>query len=153
MRMCVCVCVGMCVCVCVCVGMRMCVCVCVGMRMCVCVCMLSNPEFAEQFLLLPLQPPLKKPAMSEVTYEALAPSLPPLPRGKAAGVQQCVTAALKACNHRCHMAGQEAGALREEVRFHQAVYQLQLDYIMQAFEALRWDMIVVCVCSASLLRP
>ncbi|KAK7116163.1 uncharacterized protein [Littorina saxatilis] len=82
-------------------------------------------------------PPLKKPTMSEVTYDALAPSLPPLPRGKAAEVQRCVTAALKACNHRCHMVGQEASALREEVRFHQAVYQLQLDYVLQAFDALR----------------
>ena len=84
--------------------------------------------------------------MSEVTYDALAPSLPPLPRGKAAEVQRCVTAALKACNHRCHMTRQEAGALREEVRFHQAVYQLQLDYILQAFDALRWAVnTFVCV--------
>ncbi|XP_076444239.1 uncharacterized protein LOC143282473 [Babylonia areolata] len=82
-------------------------------------------------------PPLKKPTMTEVTYEALASSLPTLPRGKAAMVQQCVTAALKACNHRCHMVAQEAGALREEVRFHQAVYQLQLDYVHQVFDALR----------------
>ena len=147
----------MCVCVCMCVCARVCMCVCgcVGVHACMHACEVIL-NVAQQFLLLPLQPPLKKPTMSEVTYEALVPSLPPLPRGKAAGVQQCVTAALKACNHRCHMVGQEAGALREEVRFHQAVYQLQLDYILQAFEALRWDMgvcLCVCVCSASLLRP
>nr|KAG5706551.1 hypothetical protein BaRGS_028722 [Batillaria attramentaria] len=81
-------------------------------------------------------PPLKKPTMTEVTYEALAPALPSLPRSKAGEVQRCVTSALKACNHRCHMLGQEVSALREEVRFHQDVYDIQLHYVQQVFAAL-----------------
>ena len=32
---------------------------------------------------------------------------------------------------------QEIKALREELRFHQAVYQLQADYVLQALDAIR----------------
>ncbi|KAL8601219.1 hypothetical protein ACOMHN_003025 [Nucella lapillus] len=82
-------------------------------------------------------PPLKRPLMSEVTYEALAPALPALAGVKAAEVRRCVRAALKACSHRGHMAGQEAAALREEVQFHQALHHLQLQYVQQVSDALR----------------
>lgn len=93
----------------------------------VCICLFFHSHW---------KPALKKPVITDVTYEDLVRTLPTLPHNKASEVQKCVTAVLKACNHKSYMLSQEVTALREEVRFHQAVYSLQLDYIHQVITAL-----------------
>ncbi|XP_071104262.1 uncharacterized protein [Haliotis cracherodii] len=82
-------------------------------------------------------PVLKRPVLKEVSADEFLSCLPSLPRGKAQAVHRLVNTLLRVCNYRHHIQDREVKALREEVKFHQSVYDLQLEYTHSLLDAVR----------------
>ncbi|OWF44479.1 uncharacterized protein LOC110458338 [Mizuhopecten yessoensis] len=82
-------------------------------------------------------PPLKKSMLKDVTCDHVMSSLPSLPKSKIPEVKRVMTALLKAQNYHHHMLTQQIKGLKEEVKFHQAVYNLQISYSETLLTAVR----------------
>ncbi|XP_067666732.1 uncharacterized protein [Haliotis asinina] len=82
-------------------------------------------------------PVLKRPVLRDVSADEFLSYLPSLPRGKSQTVHQLVDKLLRVCNYRHHIQDRELKALREEVKFHQSVYDLQLEYTHSLLDAVR----------------
>ncbi|XP_069137315.1 uncharacterized protein [Argopecten irradians] len=82
-------------------------------------------------------PPLKKSMLKEVTCDHVMASLPSLPKSKMPEVKRVMTALLKAQSYHHHMLSQQIKGLKEEVKFHQAVYNLQISYSETLLTAVR----------------
>ncbi|XP_033750158.1 uncharacterized protein LOC117334575 isoform X1 [Pecten maximus] len=82
-------------------------------------------------------PPLKKSMLKDVTCDHVMASLPSLPKSKIPEVKRVMTALLKAQSYHHHMLSQQIKGLKEEVKFHQAVYNLQISYSETLLTAVR----------------
>ncbi|KAJ8304587.1 hypothetical protein KUTeg_018170, partial [Tegillarca granosa] len=82
-------------------------------------------------------PPLKRCCIKDITTEKVMKNLPSLPRSKSGEVQKVIEALLKAVNYRHHMVTQEVKNLKEDVKFHKSVYNLQVSYIDSLFDVVR----------------
>ncbi|XP_055956379.1 uncharacterized protein LOC126818094 isoform X2 [Patella vulgata] len=90
-------------------------------------------------LLYPAAPwsALKRPILKEVTIEEFMSMLPSLPKPKTVELHRCIEGLLKTCNYRHTMLEREVKALRDEVKFHQSIYNHQLTYIDSLFTAVK----------------
>ncbi|KAK6188220.1 hypothetical protein SNE40_004448 [Patella caerulea] len=90
-------------------------------------------------LLYPAAPwsALKRPILKDVTIEEFMSVLPSLPKPKTVELHRCIDGLLKTCNYRHTMLEREVKALREEVKFHQSIYNHQLTYIDSLFTAVK----------------
>ncbi|XP_060067224.1 uncharacterized protein LOC132547486 [Ylistrum balloti] len=82
-------------------------------------------------------PPLKKSVLKDITCDNVMSSLPSLPKSKVPEVKRVMTALLKAQSYHHHMLSQQIKGLKEEVKFHQAVYNLQISYSETLLAAVR----------------
>ncbi|XP_061173048.1 uncharacterized protein LOC133182285 [Saccostrea echinata] len=82
-------------------------------------------------------PPLKKSAIKDVTTAHVMKSLPSLPKSKSADVQSVVEALIRTFNYKNQMTQHEVKSLREELKFHKSVYDLQLSYVQSLFSVIR----------------
>ncbi|KAK3098152.1 hypothetical protein FSP39_016676, partial [Pinctada imbricata] len=82
-------------------------------------------------------PPFKRSAVKDITLESVLKALPPLPRGRTADVHKTLEALVKAVNYKHHMMEQQVKALKDDVKFHKSVYNLQLSYIESLFHAMK----------------
>lgn len=82
-------------------------------------------------------PPLKKSALKEVTAERVLKCLPGMARSKSTESQKIIQALVKAYNYKVFMLNSQIQSLREEVKYHHKVYNLQLKYTESLFQAIR----------------
>ncbi|CAG2234348.1 unnamed protein product [Mytilus edulis] len=82
-------------------------------------------------------PPLKRSVIKDLTCDQVMKSLPVLPKTKVKEVQSVVDAMLKAVNYKNSMTNHEIKSLKEDLKFHKSVYDLQLEYIQALFDAVR----------------
>ncbi|XP_052102124.1 uncharacterized protein LOC127735799 [Mytilus californianus] len=82
-------------------------------------------------------PPLKRSAIKDLTCDQVMKSLPVLPKTKVKEVQSVIDAMLKAVNYKNSMTNHEIKSLKEDLKFHKSVYDLQLEYIQSLFDAVR----------------
>ncbi|XP_033121186.1 uncharacterized protein LOC117120286 [Anneissia japonica] len=81
-------------------------------------------------------PVLNKPPVVEVTTEMVLSALPNFPRSKQQEGKKMITALTKACSYTRQVVRLEAKACAEELKYHQAIYQLQMDYMQSLFTAV-----------------
>ncbi|XP_076104870.1 uncharacterized protein LOC143073320 [Mytilus galloprovincialis] len=82
-------------------------------------------------------PPLKRSAIKDLTCDQVMKSLPVLPKTKVKEVQSVIDAMLKAVNYKNSMTNYEIKSLKEDLKFHKSVYDLQLEYIQSLFDAVK----------------
>ncbi|XP_072050990.1 uncharacterized protein [Amphiura filiformis] len=82
-------------------------------------------------------PVLQRSMNPDINVDAVISSLPSFPRSKQQQVKSSVSALLKACNYSRQVAKLETKAYSEELKFHQAVYHLQIKYMESLFNAVR----------------
>ncbi|XP_071964466.1 uncharacterized protein [Antedon mediterranea] len=81
-------------------------------------------------------PILNKPPVADVTTDMILAALPSFPRNKQQEGKRMVTALAKACSYSRQVVRLEAKACAEELKYHQAIYQLQVDYMQSLFKAV-----------------
>ncbi|XP_071824168.1 uncharacterized protein [Apostichopus japonicus] len=93
----------------------------------------------ELSLLVPAAPwpALRKSIHPEITSESVLSALPSFPRSKQKQALAVVDALLKANNYSREVAKLEYKACSEELRFHQDVYDLHMEYTRAIFDALK----------------
>ncbi|XP_060563014.1 uncharacterized protein LOC132722523 [Ruditapes philippinarum] len=82
-------------------------------------------------------PPLKTCALKEITAERVLAWLPARSRSRSEDMNQMIKALVKAFNYKVYMLQNQNKCLREEVKYHQKVYNLQLKYTESLFQAIR----------------
>ncbi|XP_005089433.2 uncharacterized protein LOC101861405 [Aplysia californica] len=82
-------------------------------------------------------PVLSRPLTKEVPVERVIAALPQLPRSKKDEVVHILQSGIGTCNHRYHLLEKEKAALKEELAFHRSVYEQQVKYTTDLFDALR----------------
>ncbi|XP_060565022.1 uncharacterized protein LOC132724217 [Ruditapes philippinarum] len=82
-------------------------------------------------------PPLKTCALKEITAERVLACLPARSRSRSEDMNQMIKALVKAFNYKVYMLQNQNKCLREEVKYHQKVYNLQLKYTESLFQAIR----------------
>ncbi|XP_032218009.2 uncharacterized protein LOC5517612 [Nematostella vectensis] len=83
-------------------------------------------------------PPLKKKIRSDFTLENIMAHMPQgLSRKREQEIHSVVDALLKAVSYNRHMLAIEVKVLKEELAFHQQVYDLQVDYSDSLLDAVR----------------
>ncbi|KAJ8042479.1 hypothetical protein HOLleu_13544 [Holothuria leucospilota] len=82
-------------------------------------------------------PSLKKSVRPEVTSANILAALPSFPRSKQKQAQAVIDALLKANIYSQELSKLEYRACAEELKFHQEVYELQMEYNRAVFDALK----------------
>lgn len=82
-------------------------------------------------------PPLKRCALKEITAERVLGCIPTRSRARSEDLNQLIQALVKAYNYKVYMLQSQTKCLREEVKYHQQVYNLQLKYTESLFQAIR----------------
>ncbi|XP_071498803.1 uncharacterized protein [Diadema antillarum] len=82
-------------------------------------------------------PLLTKSIAPEVSVDSVLAALPSFPRNKQQQVKSVIEAAIKASNYSRRVSKMEAKACAEELKFHQALYDLQFKYIQSLYDAVR----------------
>ena len=80
---------------------------------------------------------MSKPVVKEVPVDRVIAALPQLPPTKKQEVVDLLKHSIGTCNHRYHLLEKEKSVLKDELRFHRSVYELQANYTTDLFEALR----------------
>ncbi|XP_045216264.2 girdin-like [Mercenaria mercenaria] len=82
-------------------------------------------------------PPLKRCALKEITAERVLGCMSSRSRSRSEDVNRLIQALVKAFNYKVYMLQNKNKCLREEVKYHQRVYNLQLKYTASLFQAIR----------------
>ncbi|KAM7441086.1 hypothetical protein ABFA07_009811 [Porites harrisoni] len=82
-------------------------------------------------------PPLKKVIREDLTEENVMSHMPDLSRKKLQEVRSVVQAVMKTMSYLKHMLSLEIKILKEELSFHQQVYECQNDYVESLLSAVR----------------
>ncbi|CAL1541073.1 unnamed protein product [Lymnaea stagnalis] len=82
-------------------------------------------------------PGLKRPLADQVPIERVKAALPNLPRSKHDEVHHVIESSIHVCNHRQLLMEKEKTVLKEELAFHRSVYDIQLQYTQNLFDAVR----------------
>ncbi|XP_064653110.1 uncharacterized protein LOC135503462 [Lineus longissimus] len=98
-----------------------------------------NMELLELSLLLPTAPwpALQKSRIKEITAENVLSKLPKFPRSKQSEARSLVESLLKAMNYTLYVSNLEGQVLKDEVKFHQTLYDLQIAYINDLFKVIQ----------------
>ncbi|XP_013381684.1 uncharacterized protein LOC106152590 isoform X2 [Lingula anatina] len=82
-------------------------------------------------------PPLTKPILKDMTVDNVIAALPKFPKVKQKEGRQMIGALLKAFSYHSHILGLETKAVKEELKVHRSLYQLQVNYAESLFQAVR----------------
>nr|XP_022329996.1 uncharacterized protein LOC111128586 [Crassostrea virginica]XP_022329997.1 uncharacterized protein LOC111128586 [Crassostrea virginica]XP_022329998.1 uncharacterized protein LOC111128586 [Crassostrea virginica] len=82
-------------------------------------------------------PPLKKNAIKDVSAAHVIKSLPLLPKSKSGDVHSVIEALIRTFNYKNQMTQHEIKSLRDELKFHKSIYDLQLSYVQSLFSVIR----------------
>ncbi|GFN92006.1 hypothetical protein PoB_001851200 [Plakobranchus ocellatus] len=83
-------------------------------------------------------PALKRPVTKQVPVERITSALPTgLPRLKQEEITHLIEASIGICNHRYLLLEKEKAVLKEELNFHRATHDLQVQFMQSLFEAVR----------------
>ncbi|KAK3594342.1 hypothetical protein CHS0354_026219 [Potamilus streckersoni] len=83
------------------------------------------------------QPPLKKAALKEVSIERVLKCLPGITKSKGGETRKVISALVKAYNYKNHLMSNQVSVLKDELKFHKTVYNLQIQYSESLFEAIK----------------
>ncbi|RUS82237.1 hypothetical protein EGW08_010013, partial [Elysia chlorotica] len=82
-------------------------------------------------------PALKRPLSQDVSLERVKLNIPPgLSRQKQEEINHIIESSIGVCNHRNHLLEKENAVLKEELNFHRATHDLQVQYTKSLFEAV-----------------
>ncbi|KAL3866767.1 hypothetical protein ACJMK2_044043 [Sinanodonta woodiana] len=82
-------------------------------------------------------PPLKKAALKEVSIERVLKCLPGVTKSKGGETRKVISALVKAYNYKNHLMSNQVSVLKDELKFHKTVYNLQIQYTKSLFEAIK----------------
>lgn len=82
-------------------------------------------------------PPLKKNAIKDISAACVIKCLPLLPKSKSADVHSVIETLIRTYNYKHQMSQHEIKSLREELKFHKSIYELQLSYVKSLFSVIR----------------
>ncbi|CAH1797527.1 unnamed protein product [Owenia fusiformis] len=82
-------------------------------------------------------PALRTSVVRDLTTDAVMSILPKFPRNKAAEGRELIDGLVKACNYSVAMAKAEIRVLERELKFHESVYDSQVEYAMSLLEAMK----------------
>ncbi|KAH3837019.1 uncharacterized protein LOC127876875 [Dreissena polymorpha] len=96
-----------------------------------------SSDLLELSLLFPSAPwpPLRKNAIKDVTADRVIQCIPS--RSRSQETLKVIEALVKAYNYKVYMLRNESDSLREEVKYHKTIYNLQLKYAESLFQAIR----------------
>ncbi|KAK2548682.1 hypothetical protein P5673_031027 [Acropora cervicornis] len=82
-------------------------------------------------------PPLKKVVQEDLTEENIMSHMPDMSRKKMQEVRSVVQVVMKSISYLKHMLSLQIKILKEELSFHQQVYECQVDYVESLLSAVR----------------
>ncbi|KAK3732222.1 hypothetical protein QZH41_015312, partial [Actinostola sp. cb2023] len=101
--------------------------------------LLYTVEGIRHYLFKTVEPPLSKHIKEGLTLDDVMSHMPPgLSKKKENEIHSVIEALMKAVSYAHHMQAIEIKILKEELFYHQSVYQLQLDYTNSLLSSVRF---------------